>query len=152
MRSLALLPLLAVLLLRPDPALAQDGGKVDWTKVGRAGTEYKEALKDAKAKKTPIMIFFTCGCKPCKRFGAGPLSDPKVVETSKKFIRLFIMGNKDLSDKYEIEECPTVVFIDATGAVLKTVAREEVIGISAEDLKKRMDEVLKPPGKKAPGK
>ena len=36
-------------------------GKIEFTKVGALGIEYKEALKEAEKKSLPVMIFFTCG-------------------------------------------------------------------------------------------
>jgi len=34
-------------------------GKIEFIKVGAAGTEYKDALKEAEKKNQPVLIFFT---------------------------------------------------------------------------------------------
>lgn len=34
-------------------------GKVEFTKVGALGAEYKETLKEAAKKSLPVMMFFT---------------------------------------------------------------------------------------------
>ncbi len=36
-------------------------GKIEFTKVGPLGAEYRDALKEADKKHLPVMIFFTCG-------------------------------------------------------------------------------------------
>ncbi len=67
-----------------------------------------------------------------------------MADLSKKFIRLFIQGNKVLAKKYKADSgCPYLVFLDSKGKEIRVFPKRDLIGMKSEDLKKKMEEVVK---------
>ena len=66
-----------------------------------------------------------------------------MVELSKKFVRLFIKGNKELAKKHKAEICPYLVVLDSKGKEHRVFQKRELNGIAPEDLKAKLEEALK---------
>lgn len=120
-------------------------GKIKFTNVGEEAKEYDEALKQAEKNKQPVMIFFTCGCKPCKKFGETTFSDEKFVEQSQKFIRLFVKVKAcpKLVEKHGAAVCPHLVFLDSAGKEHKVYNKRSILLVKPEDWPKEIDAIVK---------
>lgn len=120
-------------------------GKIKFTKVGEEGKEYDDALKLAEKNRQPLMIFFTCGCKPCQKFGETVFTEAKFVEQSQKFIRLFVKVKTcpKLAEKFEAAVCPHLVFLDSAGKEHKVYNKRAIILAKPEDWPKEIDAIVK---------
>ena len=66
-----------------------------------------------------------------------------MVDLSKKFLRLFIKGNKELAKKHKAESCPYLVFLDSKGKEVRVFPKRDLIAMKPEDLQKKMEEIVK---------
>lgn len=67
-----------------------------------------------------------------------------MAELSKKFLRLFVKGNKELAKKYRAEEgCPYLVFLDSKGKEFRIFAKRDLVPMKPADLRKKMEEIVK---------
>ena len=86
--------------------LSADG--IDWQE------SFESAVKVARAKKSPMMLVFY-GVSS-KRLDRNAFSDPEVIELAQQFVSLKIGANQgDLTQKYIIQEFPTIIFADSQG-------------------------------------
>lgn len=73
-----------------------------------------------------------------------------MVDVSKKFLRLFVKGNKELAKKYRAEACPYLVFLDSQGKEFRIFAKRDLVGVKPDDLRKKMEEIVKELSPKKP--
>jgi len=124
------------------PSLRPEGGDIEWRMVGQRTVIFHDALIEAKERKIPIMVFFTCGCETCQGLWGTHFSDPDAVELSDRFIPLYVKGNHDLAREYDIAECPYIVFIHPKGDVMRAYKKEKLTKWEPADFVKRMKRVL----------
>lgn len=117
-------------------------GRIEFTKVGPDGAEYRQALREAAKSRRRVMIFFTCGCKPCQGIGSGLFSDDGVARMAEGCVRLIVRGHRELQDKYKVDACPHVVFLDPAGKELRVFRKPELLAMKPEEFRARMREVL----------
>ena len=118
--------------LTPDETRAQDGSPAELGRV-QFGRDVDRALVQARAEKKPVFLLFQeiPGCGTCQAFGAGPLSQPLLVEAIETlFVPVVGHTNKDGADKAQLERFqepawnnPVVRYLDADGKDL--IARED---------------------------
>ena len=83
-------------------------GKIEWQ------TSYKSAVRVASVQKMPMMLVFY-GVSS-RRLDQNAFSDPNVIELAQQFVCLKIGADQgDLTQKYVIQEFPTIVFTDPQG-------------------------------------
>ncbi|MBL8859881.1 MAG: thioredoxin family protein [Planctomycetes bacterium] len=110
-----------------DDAQAAELGRVQF------GRDVDRALTLAREQKKPVFLLFQeiPGCGTCQAFGAGPLSNPLLVEAIETlFVPVVVHNNKGGADKVQLERFkepswnnPVVRYLDADGHDL--IAREE---------------------------
>jgi thiol:disulfide interchange protein len=108
---------------------------------------WKESLDEAKKiaakeKKIIFLDFWAEWCGPCKQMLKTTYQDKAVVERSKQFVPVLINYDKQtaLVKKYHVGQIPVVIFMDASGKVLK---QTEPKLIDAKEFLKLMDEASK---------
>ena len=116
---------ISVLLLVAGAAFAiphDRTGGVQWQKYD------PKLLAEAKAAGKPVVIdFYADWCLPCKELDAKTFSDPRVVSALDDVVRLKAdltspenPQTKALTAEYGILGVPTIVFIDGTGAEVRS--------------------------------
>ncbi len=108
-----------------------------------------DALARASSEKKPAFLLFDeiPGCSTCKGFGAGPLSQPLLVEAIETlFVPVCVHNNKDGADAQALKRFgepawnnPVVRFVDAQGR--DVIAREENVWVGSA-LASRMHRAL----------
>jgi thiol-disulfide isomerase/thioredoxin len=122
--TFARLPMItALLLLLAVAPAARAGG--DWNDANVAWKSYDDGVALAKKEKKPIcLVFYTEWCPHCANY-SGVFHDPKVVDTSKKFVmvRLDKDKNADLSKKYapDGEYIPRTYFLQPDGTLVADI-------------------------------
>jgi predicted metalloprotease with PDZ domain/thioredoxin-related protein len=92
-----------------DAQAARFKPRIEWR------ASFKEATEVARAQKKPMMLVFY-GIS-CKRLDERVFSAPDVVELAQEFVCLKIgAGQGDLTQKYGLQQFPTIVFVDPQGA------------------------------------
>jgi thioredoxin-like negative regulator of GroEL len=105
------------LLLVAAPGVAR-APEIEWER------SYVTALKKAKAKGQPIMVdFFADWCTWCKRLDSDVYTDPKVVETARRFVSVKLNTDtdpegKELAKKHGVTGLPTILFLNGDGQVI----------------------------------
>jgi len=110
-RMINIITIFIVLLINPGWVRNQEL-KISWQK------EYKDAFKLAKELGKPVMMdFWANWCQPCKAMDRNVWTDPKVAAYAQKFIpaKVNIDYEKGISEKYRINNIPTIVFTDPLG-------------------------------------
>ena len=124
-----------------EQVVANKSGGIEWF------FSESQGLNIAKGEGKPVMIdFWAEWCSVCKKLEKNTLSDPGVIEESKRFVNIKIdctdVDNKNVKDlwkKYGIVGLPTIIFIDNSGAVLQN---STVNGfVSPREFKKIMKEI-----------
>jgi thiol:disulfide interchange protein len=78
----------------------------------------EKGLAQAKKENKPTLIdFYADWCGWCERLDKDTLTDPKVVELSKRFVMIKVNteGERRAVVKYGVRSLPTVVLTDAAG-------------------------------------
>jgi thiol:disulfide interchange protein DsbD len=95
-------------------------------RAGRLGRDHDAALAQAKADGRPAMIDFTAEwCAACKELEKFTYTDPLVAAESARFVNVKIDSTIEddrilaLQKRYGVRGLPTVVFVDAQGALLE---------------------------------
>lgn len=74
--------------------------------------------KELKVGKSPIVVdFYASWCGPCKRLSPIIESSANQLSGKIKFLKVNVDTLNDLSDTYQIQAMPTVLFFDASGKV-----------------------------------
>ena len=128
-------------------------GKIDWLR------DWDVAAEVARKHNKPVMALFdeVPGCGTCKKFGAGPLSHPVVVDAAGEFACLLVnnhgryMTPEDQAGLKRFNERPysnpLVRFLDASG---KDVVARMAGDWTTETLVARMAAALKAAGRAVP--
>ncbi len=106
------------------------------------GSNVKSALRKAKSKKKPVMVYFyTNWCSWCERLERETYSDLKVSKLARKFILVKVNGDRDRDtvEKYDIRGYPAVLFLGSKGNTIQQV--EGYVG--PDDFARIMQDVLK---------
>jgi thiol:disulfide interchange protein len=135
---------LLLLALQTDDATIKVG-KIEFLVLKEEGKEYEETLKKAGKEKLPVFLYFTCGCRTCKKFTDTCFAEEATATQSKKFLRLYVPTKvqKEITEKHGAEVCPHIVFLDPDGKEWKAYRKRELIGMKTEDFKKALDEAVK---------
>ena len=94
---------------------APKGKQITWF------TDYKKAQQAAAGQKKIMMVdIYTDWCGPCKKLEKETYPDPKVVALASKLISVKLnpeksADGKSVSEKYNVEGYPTILFLDAKG-------------------------------------
>ena len=86
--------------------------------------DYSAALAAAAAQNKPVLLaFHTAGCGACKWMKNNVHHDPAVLETSKQFIPILVMGDKnpDLVNQYALEGFPTYIILKPNATPVETI-------------------------------
>ncbi len=123
----------------------------------RFGRDVDAALIAAAAQKKPVFLLFQeiPGCATCKNFGAGPLTEPLLVEAIETlFVPVVVHNNKGGDDAKALERFrepawnnPVVRWLDASGRDL--IPREDGVWNSGA-IATRMTKALQKSGTSAP--
>lgn len=128
-------------------------GKIDWLR------DWDIAAGEAGKHNKPVMVLFdeVPGCGTCKKFGAGPLSHPIVVDAAGEFACLLVnnhgryMTPQDKAGLQRFGERPysnpVVRFVDASG---KDVVAREAGDWTTQTLVARMAGALRAAGRAVP--
>ena len=108
---------------------------------------YDEGLQLSKSNNKPVMIdFYFDGCSWCDELDKNTYSDSRVIEKAKSFISIKVDTHETdayngpaLASQYNIQGCPTIVFLDTQGSEVNRVGGYE----DANQFLADMDEALK---------
>jgi thiol-disulfide isomerase/thioredoxin len=127
--------LVVVLLLGNEPVALAAGGRppaggsgIPW------GRDYGEALKKAKAAKTPVLIdFWAEWCHYCHELDRTTYADARVLGLALNFVPVTVdtegkAKDRALADRYDVRELPTILVVTPEG---RSVLRVE--GFQAAD-------------------
>jgi hypothetical protein len=120
----------------------REGGLIEWRKPGRDTAQFTAAQAEAKARKVPILAFFTCGCEECQSLWPKHFSDPKALALSRGMIPMLIKGNADLVRKYKVGDCPQVIVFSATGTELANWPETKLLAMSGADFAAALAKVV----------
>jgi len=109
---------------------------IDWT------DSYENGLKKAeKSHKPAVLVLYSSGCGPCKRYIAGTLKDPRIRMLNDRFvwIKVEATAKKELAKKYRLRTYPLTVFLTPDGEVISRIR-----GCSdAQTLRRELDKCLR---------
>jgi len=107
---------------------------------------YDEGLKLSKSQNKPVMIdFYFDGCYWCDELDKNTYSDSRVIEKAKNFVSIKLdiyetdaYDGQGLAIKYDVQGCPTIVFLNVQGNEVNRVGGYE----DANQFLADMDEAL----------
>jgi thiol-disulfide isomerase/thioredoxin len=128
----------AVLARAGDPPAAAPSAGVAFEPGAPA---FADVLAKAKAAGKPVFIdFFTQSCGWCKQLDRDVFSKAQTAETMKSFICVRVDAcdgeGVDLAKRYHVSAYPTLVVVDAGGAVIDRIFGYEALGEFNEDMKR----------------
>lgn len=111
-----------------DSQTKADATMLDGAGISFQGLTFEQAKEQAKSSgKTIFIDCYTDWCGPCKKMAASTFMDEKVAELfNSKFINLKVEMEKSedgpaLARTYGVKAYPTLLFIDGTGKIKKSV-------------------------------
>ena len=130
---------LALIVTAALPALmpgAFAAGSIDWL------DRIPPALADAQARKVPVLVNVWAGwVLPCREMARTTYRDERVLREMESFVpaQVDVDTNKNFRWQYRLEEYPSVLFLDDTGAEITRLSG----AISAPILLDRMQRVIR---------
>ena len=116
-----------------------DSNKIEWH-------IYNDGMKLSESKNKPVMIdFYFDGCSWCEALDKNTYSDSRVIEKAKSFVSIKVdiyeenvYNGPNLANQYNVQGCPTIVFLDTQGNEINRVGGYE----DANQFLTDMDEAL----------
>ena len=92
--------------------------KIDWT------DSYENGLRKAeKFHKPAVLVLYSGGCGPCKRYLAGTLKDPRIRMLNDRFVWIKVEASekKELAKRYRLRNYPLTVLLTPDGEVISRI-------------------------------
>ncbi len=121
---------LALLVLATAPSCGRGGGSAahesrPGSGVAFASLDYDEALSRAKGERKLVMLdVYTDWCGWCKKLDRDVFADARVAAALRDVVPIKVnaeKGGEDVARRFSVQGFPTVLFVDATGALVHRI-------------------------------
>ncbi len=112
---------------------------IDWT------DSYENGLKNAeKSRKPAVLVLYSSGCGPCKRYLAGTMKDARIRMLNDRFVWIKVDASEkeELAKKYRLRTYPLTVLLTADGEVISRIRGHN----DAQTLRRELDKCFKAEG------
>ncbi len=72
------------------------------------------------------------------------------MEESKRYLRLFVMGNVDLDERFGVDICPHIVILDPSGEVRRSLGKRTLVDLRAPELRQVLRDLAGAPPESSP--